>query len=142
MEQTIKAHLLAPEDVAYMWEEVVPLLARVAPHTEGEMEPDDYIEPLTHGDMQLWVVVENKRVIAALITQIIPYPQKKILRLISLAGEEFDKIKDFLDVVEAFAIKCECSALEMWGRKGWKKLLPDWKDSYIVYTKDIRTRMQ
>jgi hypothetical protein len=142
MEQTIKAHLLAPEDVAYMWEEVVPLLARVAPHTEGEMEPDDYIEPLTHGDMQLWVVVENKRVIAALITQIIPYPQKKILRLISLAGEEFDKIKDFLDVVEAFAIKYECSALEMWGRKGWKKLLPDWKDSYIVYTKDIRTRMQ
>ena len=142
MEQTIKAHLLAPEDVAYMWEEVVPLLARVAPHTEGEMEPDDYIEPLTHVDMQLWVVVENKRVIAALITQIIPYPQKKILRLISLAGEEFDKIKDFLDVVEAFAIKYECSALEMWGRKGWKKLLPDWKDSYIVYTKDIRTRMQ
>ncbi len=142
MEQTIKARLLAPEDVAYMWEEVVPLLARVAPHTEGEMEPDDYIEPLTHGDMQLWVVVENKRVIAALITQIIPYPQKKILRLISLAGEEFDKIKDFLDVVEAFAIKYECSALEMWGRKGWKKLLPDWKDSYIVYTKDIRTRMQ
>ena len=45
-------------------------------------------------------------------------------------------------MVEAFAIKYECSALEMWGRKGWKKLLPDWKDSYIVYTKDIRTRMQ
>ena len=38
-----------------MWEEVAPLLARVSRHTEGEMEPDDYIEPLTHGDMQLWV---------------------------------------------------------------------------------------
>jgi hypothetical protein len=137
-----KAHLLEPEDVAYVWEEVVPLLARVAPHTEGEMEPDDYIEPLTHGDMQLWVVVENKRVNAALVTQIIPYPQKRILRLISLAGDNFQEIKDFLEMVEVFALKNGCTALEMWGRKGWKKLLSDWKDSYIVYTKDLKTRMQ
>ena len=138
----MRAHLLAPEDVAYVWEEVVPLLARVAPHTEGELEPDDYIEPLTHGDMQLWVVIENKHVNAALVTQIVPYPQKKVLRLISLAGEDFQEIKDFLEMVEVFALKNECSALEMWGRKGWKKLLLDWKDSYIVYTKDLKTRMQ
>ena len=142
MDRPIKAHLLEPEDVAYVWEEVVPLLARVAPHTEGELEPDDYIEPLTHGDMQLWVVIENKQVIAALVTQIVPYPQKKVLRLISLAGEDFQEIKDFLEMVEVFALKNECSALEMWGRKGWKKLLSDWKDSYIVYTKDLKTRMQ
>ena len=138
----MRAHLLAPEDVAYVWEEVVPLLARVVPHTEGELEPDDYIEPLTHGDMQLWVVIENKHVNAALVTQIVPYPQKKVLRLISLAGEDFQEIKDFLEMVEVFALKNECSALEMWGRKGWKKLLSDWKDSYIVYTKDLKTRMQ
>ena len=138
----MRAHLLAPEDVAYVWEEVVPLLARVVPHTEGELEPDDYIEPLTHGDMQLWVVIENKHVNAALVTQIIPYPQKKVLRLISLAGEDFQEIKDFLEMVEVFALKNECSALEMWGRKGWKKLLSDWKDSYIVFTKDLKTRMQ
>ena len=138
----MRAHLLEPEDVAYVWEEVVPLLARVAPHTEGEMEPDDYIEPLTHGDMQLWVVVENKHVNAALVTQIIPYPQKRILRLISLAGDNFQDIKDFLEMVEVFALKNGCTALEMWGRKGWKKLLSDWKDSYIVYTKDLKTRMQ
>ena len=125
-----------------MWEEVVPLLARVVPHTEGELEPDDYIEPLTHGDMQLWVVIENKHVNAALVTQIVPYPQKKVLRLISLAGEDFQEIKNFLEMVEVFALKNECSALEMWGRKGWKKLLSDWKDSYIVYTKDLKTRMQ
>jgi len=138
----MRAHLLAPEDVAYVWEEVVPLLARVVPHTEGELEPDDYIEPLTHGDMQLWVVIENKHVNAALVTQIISYPQKRILRLISLAGDNFQEIKDFLEMVEVFALKNGCTALEMWGRKGWKKLLSDWKDSYIVYTKDLKTRMQ
>ncbi len=142
MGKAVRAHLLSPEDVPYIWEEVAPLLAKVTPHTEGELEPDDFIEPLTHGDMQLWVVVEEKKVIAALVTQIIPYPQKKVLRLISLAGDDFNQIKDFLDMVEAFAVKCECGSLEMWGRKGWKKLLSDWKDSYVVYTKDLKTRMQ
>jgi len=137
-----KAHLLQPEDVAYIWEDVAPMLARVTSHTEGELEPDDFIEPLTHGEMQLWIVIEDKEIIAALITQVIPYPQKKVLRLISLAGEDFSKFKDFISMVESFAIRSECSSLEMWGRKGWKKLLPDWKDSYIVFTKDIKERMQ
>ena len=137
-----KAHLLQPEDVAYIWEDVAPMLARVTSHTEGELEPDDFIEPLTHGEMQLWIVIEDKEIIAALITKVIPYPQKKVLRLISLAGEDFNKFKDFISMVESFAIRSECSSLEMWGRKGWKKLLPDWKDSYIVFTKDIKERMQ
>ena len=137
-----KAHLLQPEDVAYIWEDVAPMLARVTSHTEGELEPDDFIEPLTHGEMQLWIAIEDKEIIAALITQVIPYPQKKVLRLISLAGEDFSKFKDFISMVESFAIRSECSSLEMWGRKGWKKLLPDWKDSYIVFTKDIKERMQ
>jgi len=39
--------------------------------------------------MQLWIVTEDKEVIAALVTQVVAYPQKKILRLISLAGEDF-----------------------------------------------------
>jgi len=138
----VKTHLLEPEDVAYMWESVAPFLARVSEHTEGELEPDDYIEPLTHGDMQLWIATENKEIIAVLITQIISYPQKRILRLISLAGDNFSRFKGCLDMVESFAISNHCTALEMWGRKGWKRLLPDWKDSYIVYTKDIKSRMQ
>ena len=137
-----KAHLLQPEDVAYIWEDVAPMLARVTSHTEGELEPDDFIEPLTHGEMQLWIGIEDKEIIAALITQVIPYTQKKVLRLISLAGEDFNKFKDFISMVESFAIRSECSSLEMWGRKGWKKLLPDWRDSYIVFTKDIKERMQ
>ena len=59
-----------------------------------------------------------------------------------MAGDDFEEIRGFQDMIEAFAIKMGCGALEMWGRKGWKKLLPDWKDTYIVYTKDLKYRMQ
>jgi len=138
----LKAQIVQPEDVAYIWDQVAPLLEKVKEHSEGEAEPDDFLEALTHGDMQLWIVTEDKEIIVALVTQIVSYPQKKILRLISLAGEDFNKFKHFLDMVQSFAIKTGCTGLELWGRKGWKKLLPDWESNYIVYSKDLKHRMQ
>ena len=142
MGKTLKAQIVQPEDVAYIWEEVAPLLDKVKEHTEGELETDDFLEPLTHGDMQLWMATEESDVRAVMVTQIITYPQKRVLRIISLAGEDFEEIRSFQEMIEGFAVKLECTALEMWGRKGWKKLLPDWKDTYIVYTKDLKMRMQ
>ena len=138
----LKAHLLDPEDVEYVWDKVEPILARAVSRSEGELKTNDILDLITEGDMQLWIVSENKEIIAALVTQIITYPQKRILRLVSLAGEDFNKFKHFLDMVQSFAIQKGCTALELWGRKGWKKLLPEWNSKYIVYTKDIKEKMQ
>jgi len=139
----LKAHLLDPDDVEYVWDKVEPILARVVSRSEGELETEDILDLVTEGRMQLWIVAENKEIIAALVTQIITYPQKKVLRLVSLAGEGIKEFIHFLDtIVLSFAIKTNCTALELWGRKGWKKLLPEWNSEYIVYTKDIREKMQ
>ena len=118
------------------------MLAKAAVHSEGELEPEDFIDPLSTGEMQLWVAYEdNDNIHAAMVTQFIQYPQKKILRIISLAGQNFEEIKSFQSMIEGFAIRYGCTAIEMWGRKGWKKLLPDWKDSYTVYTKELQHRL-
>ena len=118
------------------------MLARVTERSEGEMEPDDYLETLTQGAMQLWIATEENSITLAMVTQIISYPQKKVLRVIAISGEKFiEAHSQFNDMVEAFAIRVGCSSMELWGRKGWKKMLPDWKDSYIVFTKDLKERM-
>ena len=138
----MKAQIVAPEDVAYIWERVAPLLDEVQEHTEGEVESDDFLESLTHGDMQLWIATEENELHSIMITQIITYPQRKVLRIISIAGSDFKRLYQFNEMVESFAIKTGCTSLELWGRKGWKKLLPDWESNYIVYTKDLKHRMQ
>ena len=138
----MKAHLISPEDVPYLWGDVGPMIAKVTEQTEGEFEPDDYLDNLTNGYMQLWLVTEGKKIIISMITQIILYPQKNVLRVIALAGKNFKEVHDnFIDVLETFAIKSGCSSLELWGRKGWKKMLPDWDSKYIVFTKDLKSRM-
>ena len=138
----LKAQIVQPEDVAYIWDKVAPLLARVKEHSEGEAEPDDFLEALTHGDMQLWIATKDSNMHSVMVTQIVTYPQKQILRVISIAGSDFKKLYEFNDMIESFAIKTGCSAMELWGRKGWKKMLPDWESNYIVYTKELKHRMQ
>ena len=138
----LKAQIVQPEDIPYIWEQVAPLLDRGREHTEGELETDDYLEELSDGNMQLWVATENSGLHSIMVTQIAVYPQKKVLKILSMAGSDFPKLYEFNDMVESFAIKTGCSGMELWGRKGWKKLLPDWESNYIVYTKDLKHRMQ
>ena len=138
----MKAQIVQPEDIAYIWEEVSPLIEMARKHSEGELETDDFLEPLTHGDMQLWIATEDNNMHSAMVTQIVPYPQKQILRVILIAGSDFKRLYEFNDMIESFAISTGCSAMELWGRKGWKKMLPDWESNYIVYTKELKHRMQ
>lgn len=141
MDKDLKAHLIKPEEVALVWEEVEPLISRATQFSEGEMLPQDFLATLTMGGMQLWIAISGgDKVTLAMVTQIIEYPQKKVLRVITIAGEDFKEAHErFKGGIEDFALRTGCTSMELWGRKGWKKMLPDWKDSYIVFTKNLIT---
>ena len=64
----MKAHIVQPEDIAYIWDQVAPLLERVKEHTEGELETDDYLEELSDGNMQLWIATEENKMHSAMVT--------------------------------------------------------------------------
>ena len=120
---------------------VEPYLEMVIDKSQGEAVLEDYYEHIATGDMQLWVAVEDKDVLACMVTQIAPYPSKRVLRIIALGGENIDQWIDFLPDVEHWAMGMGCSSLELWGRKGWLKILKDWECSYHVLTKDLKGRM-
>lgn len=63
----------------------------MTPYTEGELLPEDFYESLTNGGMQLWVAVTENEIIAAMVTQVIPYPRKNVLRIICIGGQHMDK---------------------------------------------------
>ena len=90
----MKAHLLSPEDVGCVWDDVAPMLSAVTERSEGEFEANDYLQYLSSGVMQLWIAIEDKEIIMSMITQIITYPQKKVLRVIALAGENFKEVHE------------------------------------------------
>ena len=133
--------LVPPTQVPHIWEKVHEHLLRMAPHSEGELEPEDFFEALTEGEMQLWVAIENKDIVASMVTQVVPYPRKRVLRIISIGGDGMDRWIEQLPMVEDWALSMGCTSLECWGRRGWLKVLKDWKCSYHIITKDLTTRM-
>ena len=139
-----KVVLIQPDDLEMVWDEVVPLINAALKHSEGEILSEDLVTPLEDGKMQLWVALSDG-VIAAMITEIITYPRKRVLRVITIAGIDghgMGKWYGFLPLIEGFALSNDCSSLEAWTRKGMAKKLKDWEHKYMVITKDLKQRMQ
>jgi len=133
--------LVSPDDVHVIWPSILEYVEEVVSHSQGEATSDHYYEELTSGTMQLWVSIEGKEVLACMVTQIAPYPNKQVLRIIALGGVEMEKWIQFLPDIEHWAMNVGCTSLEAWGRKGWLRILQDWKCSYHILTKDLTNRM-
>ena len=137
-----KVALLEAEDVDMVWDETYPFIKKALRHAEGELKPEDIKKHLDSGDLRLWVALKDKDVIASMVTEIIQYPRKRIVRVITLAGKDMNLWYDFLPMVEGYAIRNGCSSLEAWTRRGMTRKLKDWNHSYDVITKDLKQRMQ
>ena len=78
--------------------------------------------------MQLWVNFNKEGVQGAFITKVSVYPQKNILCVLLLGGNEFMKWRDEADaLLNAFGKEKNCEYVELFGRKGWGKMLKDIK---------------
>ena len=137
-----KVALVNSEDIELVWDEVIPLVEKALSHAEGELIPSDIRKHLDTGDLRLWVAMEDRDIIAAMVTEIIQYPRKKIVRVITVAGKDMSMWYDFLPMLEGYAVRNGCSSLEAWTRKGMTRKLKDWKHSYDIITKDLKQRMQ
>ena len=135
-----KVVLVSPDDVPYIWDKVLPYI-ELSQTDEKELSPDDFLDSLVGGEMQLWVVVEEKEVIACMISRFANYPQKKVFRIVFVGGEGMEKWLEFLPLIEDFALMNGCTFIEVWGRKAWLRILKDWKCTYHIITKDLTSRM-
>jgi len=139
---SFKVALVNSEDIGLVWDEVTPLIEKALLHAEGELVPEDIKKHLDEGDLRLWVALKGQEILASMVTEIIEYPRKRIVRVITLAGKDMNMWYDFLPMIEGYAVKNGCSSLEAWTRKGMTRKLKDWKHSYDIITKDLKQRMQ
>ncbi len=131
-------------DVDYVWDDVQPLIDKALIHSEGELLSEDIFKLIKKEMQVLWVGIKDKELFCAGVTEIIKYPRKKVLRIITFAtksGHDYEHWKDFIEVLEAFGAKQGCASVEAWTRKGLAKKL-DWDHEYSVITKDIKIKWQ
>lgn len=136
--------IVDPNDIDYIWEDVEPLIDIALSYSNGELLSQDVRRMVMTEQQTLWVGLKDGEIFCAGTTEIVTYPRKKLLRVITFAtknGHDYKYWKSFEEVIEGFAIRRECSALEAWTRKGLAKKL-DWDHEYSVITKDIKDKWQ
>ena len=134
----MKFGIVQPDQIHRYWPEAKPLISKALEHADGEMIAEDVLPYLLEGSQNLWLGSDDA-IFLALVTEIIKYPRKKVLRIITFAtntGYDMDKWYHFMDILEDFGLRCGCSSIEAWARKGLAKKL-NWDHEYSVITKHI-----
>ena len=128
------------ESVEVWWPLVEEYLITALEHGLGEYSIGDIKNSCISKDMQLWVKI-GKETKGAFVTKIAKYPQKNLLVVILLGGDEFQEWRDEADaVLNAFGKQHSCEYVELFGRKGWGKMLKDidYKEITRLFAKEIR----
>jgi hypothetical protein len=128
------------ESVEVWWPLVEEYLNTALEYSLGEYGIDDIKNACISKNMQLWVKI-GKQAKGAFVTKIAKYPQKNLLIVILLGGDEFQEWRDEADaLLNAFGKQNNCEYVELFGRKGWGKMLKDidYKEVTRLFAKEIR----
>lgn len=94
---------------------------------------EDIVEGVKSGHMQFWPAKK-----ACLVTEIIVYPNKKVLHVF-LAGGNLEEIVDVEKSLVKWGKAEGCGSMTLSGRKGWKKVFQNdgWKEKHIFLEKEF-----
>ena len=128
------------ENIEAWWSVVEEYLITALEYGLGEYSIGDIKKSCKSKDMQLWVKM-GREVKGAFVTKIAKYPQKNLLCVILLGGDEFQEWRDEADaLLNAFGKEHNCEYIELFGRKGWGRALKDidYKEITRLFAKEIR----
>ena len=129
------------ENIDGWWSLVEEYLNAALEYGLGEYSIEDIKKACLLRDMQLWVKFDKEGVQGAFVTKIAQYPQKNLLCVILLGGNEFIKWRDEADaLLNAFGKEHNCEYVELFGRKGWGNMLKDidYKEVTRLFAKEIK----
>ena len=97
----------------------------------------DIVDGVLSGHMQLWMGTNG-----CAVTEIIVYPNKKVLHVFLAGGDKGYGIKQITDMHDdalAWGKQQGCDGMTVAGRKGWKKVLQSrgWSEQFTTLLKEF-----
>lgn len=106
-----------------VWLEVVPLIEEALIAGDPDVGTEDIHTYLLNSDMQLWTAVDEGKIIAAAVTQIIIFPRNKIGQVTLGAGIRMEEWMHYMQVFEQWFKSMGCTRIELLGRPGWSRAM-------------------
>ena len=138
--------LIEPEDTGEMWPFVKDGVDKAMLHSDSVMKGEDFVPQLADGTVRLWAFISDKDVVGHMITQLIRYPRKSFVRVLTMCcegGENgmngMDLWSQFVHIVEEYAARHGCAHLEAYTRSGMVRALKKhgWENQFNIVTKPV-----
>lgn len=124
------------EDVSLVWHLAAPLIQKAIDKTSDSFRVEDVRALIEAQKAQLWLVADETPK-AAWVTTVESSPSSKWVRVMWAGGEDAEKWLPLFEGVEQWAKNIGASKVVIYGRKGWIKKLPTYRQAAVVLEKKL-----
>jgi hypothetical protein len=132
----IEVSLVPAKYVDTCWDKVEKFVDKAAKYTYGRYTTSNIYDMVKENDYQLWVAYDNSVFKGVVVTNVLTYPQRKLLGMQFCGGEELSTWKKpMLSLLKRFARDSGCEGIESTGRPGWAKVFQNdgYKATWVTY---------
>lgn len=102
----------------------------------GDMTAEQIKAEAESGSVQLWFAWSD-HLEAAAATTIMPFARQSVCLFLSFGGKDMGRWLGLLDEIETWAKMQGATISRTFGRKGWGKVLKDYRPKFYVYEKEL-----
>lgn len=137
MESTVPCIAVAVprERLAAVWPAAAPLVARALARS-GEMTLDELARALVEGRFLLWLAWDGA-LAAAAVTEIAETIAGRVCCIVACGGGNRARWLALRVELERHACRHGCVRMRIYGRRGWQRILPDYRATRIILEKDL-----
>src|SRR5215510_10982481 len=141
IEAACRAICVDPARLAETWPLVAPFIRRAA-ERDDRSDVSRIAQDLRDGTALLWLAWDGKAVCAAAVTQLNVANDRKFCTITACGGRELKRWLSLIGALERFAIEEGCTSVRINGRRGWARVLSDYRLHSIVLEKELHHGQQ
>lgn len=124
-----------PENLKELWPQLEPKLQK-ALSRGAAWTAIDIAGQVLKGRAQIWGVWDEQ-IKSVWVTSISIYHEFSVCDVLSCGGDGLKDMVLYLKNVEVWAKEKGCSFVRIYGRKGWKRILPEYENTAVVLEKKL-----
>ena len=111
-------------------------IVKAIEHTACEYTEEMLLDACFTGNSQLWLVWSDERgAECAVVTSVMP--QIKVCLIKACGGRGRQHWLGLLDEIEKWAKELGCTKMRLYGRRGWSRVLADYRVTRLVMDKEL-----
>jgi hypothetical protein len=125
-----------PARVSEFWPHVSPLI-RTAMERGAITDFGDIERAVLAGRALAWIAWDGTTIEAAAVTQLSTVGGARFCTIVACGGKDRNKWLPLLAGLERYAKAEDCKTMRIFGRRGWERLLPDYKAARVLLEKEL-----